>query len=101
MTASSYYWCRRLDTAARLLEIGGPDFDYDNFAAVADMLLQQLGITVVEKEPNADLHVWLVDFEGCRLLLKGEHYSGQMWLEGLDSEAQETLLFLAGLLGER
>ncbi|MGR5065917.1 DUF3630 family protein [Photobacterium sp. DNB22_13_2] len=101
MAASSHYWCHRLDIAARLLEIGAPEFDYDNFAAVADTLLLGLGITVLEKELNADLHVWLVDFEGCRLLLKGEHYSGQMWLEGLDSEAQETLLFIAGLLGER
>ncbi|MDV5172254.1 DUF3630 family protein [Photobacterium rosenbergii] len=101
MTASPDFCCRRLDTVARLLEIGGPDIDYDNFAPIANVLLQLLGMTVVEKEPNADLHVWLVDFEGCRLLLKGEHYSGQMWLEGLDSDAEETLLFLAGLLGKR
>ena len=101
MTGGSHYWCRHFDSAARLLEIGSPEFDYDNFAPVAEALLQQLGMTAVEKEANADLHVWLVDFEGCRLLLKGEHYSGQMWLEGLGSEAEETLIFLAGLLGKR
>ena len=101
MTASPHYWCRHIDSAARLLEIGSPDFDYDNFSAVATALLQQLGMTVIEKEANADLHVWLVDFEGCQLLLKGEHYSSQMWLEGLGSDAGETLLFLAGLLGKR
>ncbi|KHT61786.1 aminopeptidase N [Photobacterium gaetbulicola] len=101
MTGNPLYGCRYLDHAARLLEIDGPEFDYDNFAEVAGGLLQQLGLTVIEKEANADLHVWLVDFEGCRLLLKGEHYSGQMWLEGLDSEAEETLFFLAGLLAKR
>ncbi|AJR06965.1 DUF3630 domain-containing protein [Photobacterium gaetbulicola] len=100
MTGIPLYGCRHMDHAARLLEIDGPDFDYDNFAVVAETLLQQLGMTVVEKEANADLHVWLVDFEGCRMLLKGEHYSGQMWLEGLDSEAEETMRFLAGLLGK-
>ncbi|MCQ1057904.1 hypothetical protein LRP52_09565 [Photobacterium sp. ZSDE20] len=46
MAISSHYWCRRLDTAVRLLELGGPEFDYDSFTEVADMLLQGLGITV-------------------------------------------------------
>lgn len=62
MTGSSPYWCRHVDSAARLLEIGSPDFDYDNFAEVAEALLQHLGMTVLEQEANADLHVcwWIL-----------------------------------------
>lgn len=92
------YTCRHLDVSARLLELGCPDFDFDSFAEVAAPLLVLLGASVMEKECNADLHVWLVDFEGCQLMLKGEHYSGQMWLEGLGSDAEETLAYLGQLL---
>ncbi|PSW13092.1 DUF3630 domain-containing protein [Photobacterium sanctipauli] len=99
MSAPLMFTCRRLDLEHRLLEVSGPDFDFDSFADVAGRLLAQLDMTVREKELNADLHVWLVDFEGCRLMLKGEHYSGQMWLEGLDGESDDTLVYLAQLLG--
>ncbi|MGF1701034.1 DUF3630 family protein [Photobacterium makurazakiensis] len=100
MSSPNLFFCRQLDLAHRLLEITGPTFDFDSFSDIAEQLLKQLDITVREKELNADLHVWLVDFEGCRMMLKGEHYSGQLWLEGLDSEAGETLSYLAQLLGK-
>ena len=93
--------CRELDLEQGLLQIAGPDFDFDSFPAVAERLLRQLNATVRERELNADLHLWLIDVAGCRLLLKGEHYAGAMWLEGLSSEAGETLCYLAELLGGR
>ncbi len=71
----SRFVCRELDLEQGLLLIGGPEFDFDSFPAVAEQFLQQIDATVVERELNADLHVWLIDFEGCRLMLKGEHYS--------------------------
>ncbi|MGF1725882.1 DUF3630 family protein [Photobacterium nomapromontoriensis] len=92
------YTCRYLDESARVLELGCPDFDFDSFFDVAAPLLILLGLRVIEQECNADLHVWLVDFDGCRLMLKGEHYSGQMWLEGVGADAEETLVYLAQLL---
>ncbi|MBV1840570.1 MULTISPECIES: DUF3630 family protein [Photobacterium] len=98
MALTARFTCRRLDMEHNLLEIDGPEFDFDSFADVVAPLLTQLELQVLERELNADLHVWLVDFEGCRLMLKGEHYSGQLWLEGLDSEARPTLAYLATML---
>ncbi|GAL07785.1 aminopeptidase N [Photobacterium aphoticum] len=97
-TASSY-GCRRVDLASRVLEIDAPAFDFDSFAEVATPLLHGLGMTVLSQELNADLHVWLVDFEGCQLLLKGEHYSGLLWLEGL-ADSEDTLAYLAQQLAQ-
>ena len=68
--------CRELDLEQGLLLIDGPEFDFDSFPEVAERLLLQIDGTVIERELNADLHVWLIDFEGCRLMLKGEHYTG-------------------------
>ncbi|MGR5149037.1 DUF3630 family protein [Photobacterium alginatilyticum] len=99
MTVSSTpFVCRELDLEQGLLLIGGPEFDFDSFPALAEQFLKQIDATVVERELNADLHVWLVDFEGCRLMLKGEHYAGSLWLEWLSPDDSETLAFLAALL---
>ncbi|MCX9490588.1 DUF3630 family protein, partial [Vibrio cholerae] len=47
----------------------------------------------------ADLHTWLIDFEGCHLLLRGEHYSQSLWLETLTAgQGDEELAFIAKLL---
>ncbi|GAL29339.1 MULTISPECIES: DUF3630 family protein [Vibrio] len=75
-----------------------PSFDFDSFDSLAVSMLGQLSATVVEKQWDADIHTWLVDFEGCRMLLKGEHYSESMWFEALDiSASKEEFDFLAGL----
>ncbi|MGF1693341.1 DUF3630 family protein [Photobacterium kagoshimensis] len=89
---------RRLDIDHSHLLLTAPDFDYDTFAEVAVALVARIDATVVEREKNADLHVWLIDFEGCRLLLKGEHYSGALWLEAMSSADNDTLAFIATLL---
>ncbi|QUJ67405.1 DUF3630 family protein [Photobacterium sp. GJ3] len=89
---------RELDLQRGCLHLTAPDFDYDSFARVAQSLVHVLDAVVVEQETNADLHVWLIDFEGCRLLLKGEHYSASLWLESLSQEDNETLQFLADWL---
>ncbi|WP_459782701.1 DUF3630 family protein [Photobacterium sp. R1] len=39
-----------------------------------------------------------MDFEGCRMMLKGEHYSAAMWLELLSRDDSDTLAFLASWL---
>ncbi|GMQ48046.1 DUF3630 family protein [Vibrio sp. 10N] len=75
-----------------------PSFDFDSFDALAMAMLTQLSATVIEKQWDADIHTWLVDFEGCRMLLKGEHYSESMWFEAIDiAGSKEELDFLAGL----
>lgn len=89
---------REFDHAQGCLHLLTPDFDYDSFADVAQVLVTVLGASVVEKEANADLHIWLIDFEGCRMMLKGEHYSAAMWLELLSRDDSDTLAFLASWL---
>ncbi|MGF1779734.1 DUF3630 family protein [Vibrio nomapromontoriensis] len=75
-----------------------PSFDFDSFDELAEKLVRSLSAQVIEKQWDADLHTWLIDFEGCRLLLKGEHYSESMWFEALDKTSSiEELDFLATL----
>ncbi|MCJ2378903.1 DUF3630 family protein [Vibrio sp. ZSDZ34] len=80
------------------LVISTPRFDFDTFPPLGERLLQMLSATVIEKQWDADIHTWLVDFEGCKLLMKAEHYSETVWFECLDKVAAgEELHFLAGL----
>ncbi|CCN82171.1 conserved hypothetical protein [Vibrio nigripulchritudo SFn27] len=75
-----------------------PRFDYDSFPELGDKLVKTLSASVVEKQWDADIHSWLIDFEGCQLFLKSEHYSESVWLEVLNKdENQEELDYLAGL----
>ncbi|WP_318484887.1 DUF3630 family protein [Photobacterium leiognathi] len=100
MTAvtSHVFGIRQFDRDARFLSIKSPEFDFDSFDTIAESFLLAIDATVMEKESNADLHIWLIDFEGCRLLLKGEHYSGALWLEAMSDDDEETLTFIASLL---
>ncbi|MGC9422520.1 DUF3630 family protein [Vibrio sp.] len=76
-----------------------PTWDVDTFPELAERLVRLLSATVIEKQLDADLHSWLIDFEGCPLLLRAEHYSGSIWIEALSAqENEEELIFLAQLL---
>lgn len=75
-----------------------PHFDYDTFPPLGEHLVHLLSAQIVEKQADADIHTWLIDFEGCQLLLKAEHYSEAVWLEALTPAAgREELDYLAGL----
>ncbi|NNN45370.1 MULTISPECIES: DUF3630 family protein [unclassified Vibrio] len=75
-----------------------PPWDFDSFPKLAERLLRLLSATVLEKQLDADMHSWLIDFEGCPLLLRAEHYSGSIWIEALSAqESEEELIFLAQL----
>ncbi len=81
----------------RLL-IAAPRFDVDSFPALGERLVGLLSATVIEKQWDADIHSWLIDFEGCRLFMKAEHYSEAIWFEALNiEESREELDYLAGL----
>jgi len=80
------------------LIITSPSFDLDTFPALGEYLVGLLSASVVEKQWDADIHSWLIDFEGCRLLMKAEHYSEAIWFETLTiEESREELDYLAGL----
>ncbi len=74
-------------------------FDFDSFPEKGERLLTLLSATAIEKQQDADLHSWLIDFEGTRFMLRAEHYSESVWLEALGrGQAQAELDFIAGLL---
>ncbi len=73
-------------------------FEFDDFTVVAKALLLRLDATLIDQEPSADLHQWLIDFDGCQLLLKAEHYSTSMWFELLVLSEIEYLIFIQRLL---
>ena len=78
--------------------IRSPRFDFDSFPQLAERLVSLLSATVIEKQWDADIHSWLVDFEGCQLFLKSEHYSESIWFEALSiDDSKEELDFLASL----
>lgn len=79
--------------------IDAPSFDYDSFPPLGERLVALLSARIVEKQSDADLHSWLIDFEGCQLMLRAEHYSESVWLEALgEGLADEELAFIATLL---
>lgn len=78
--------------------IAAPSFDFDSFPLLGERLLATLSASVVEKQCDADIHSWLIDFEGCQLFLKAEHYSECIWFESLaGSHNLEELDYLATL----
>ncbi|MDR9827760.1 DUF3630 family protein [Vibrio sp. FNV 38] len=74
-------------------------FDFDKFSLLGELIVQKLSASIIERQQDADLHSWLIDFEGCLFFLKAEHYSESLWLEALQPEkAKEECDFLAQLL---
>lgn len=78
--------------------ITAPRFDFDTFPELGEKLVSMLSAKVVEKQWDADIHSWLIDFEDCQMFLKAEHYSESLWLESLAiEESREEFDYLAGL----
>ncbi|WNJ97039.1 DUF3630 family protein [Vibrio ruber] len=85
------------DSGVMILET--QDFDFDSFPRLGARLVELLPAAVIEKQCDADIHTWLIDFEGTRLFLKAEHYASALWLEALNpAEDRETTDFLARIL---
>ncbi|PSW03405.1 DUF3630 family protein [Photobacterium lipolyticum] len=99
--SGEFFFTRALDLVHSRLLLSGPEFDFDTFPEIAELLLTRIDACLIERELNADLHLWLIDFEGSRLMLKGEHYSGALWLEALSPADSDTLSFIASLLPQQ
>ncbi len=98
---SATFSLNHYDAEQGRLVVNVPDFDYDSFPALGEQLLKQLSATAIDKQADADIHSWLIDFEDCQLMLKAEHYSEAVWFEALAvGEAAEELEFLAGLFAK-
>ncbi|MDD1783553.1 DUF3630 family protein [Enterovibrio sp. ZSDZ35] len=83
------------------LVLAADGLDFDNTEIYLDALCQLIGATASDKQTDADLHSWIIEFEGVRFLLKGEHYSASVWLEKLDADGDEELTFLHGWLSKQ
>jgi hypothetical protein len=82
-----------------VLILSVPAFDYDRFPPIGDALIALLSAKVIEKQQDADIHTWLIDFDGQVFFLKAEHYAQALWLEALDKRSSaEELTFIARLI---
>ena len=84
----------QIDAQAGVVMLAYPSLDWDNFPANAESLLVEWELSEIEREWGADRHSWLLEFEGSRLRLEYEHYSG-CWLTAAHPADQEVLLWLA------
>ncbi|WED26637.1 DUF3630 family protein [Vibrio sp. DW001] len=83
------------------LILSSPSFDVDSFPKVGEELVCLLSAEIKEKQLDADLHSWLIDFEGCLFFLRAEHYSESVWLEALyKEESWEEVAYLASLFSQ-
>ncbi|QMV12902.1 DUF3630 family protein [Vibrio spartinae] len=74
-------------------------FDFDSFPRLGARLMELLPAAIIEKQCDADIHTWLIDFEGTHLFLKAEHYAGVLWFEALNPTADREITdFLAHML---
>ncbi|WP_407331868.1 DUF3630 family protein [Enterovibrio sp. 27052020O] len=77
------------------------DMDFDNAETMLDTFCYLIGANAQDKQTDADLHTWLIDFEGVTFVLKAEHYSASVWLERFGKEGDEELAFLHRWLSQR
>ncbi len=74
------------------------NFDFDSFTVTGKQLVSLMDANIVEQQMDADLHSWLIDFEGSLFILRAEHYSNSVWLEALTAqEGRQELAFIASL----
>ena len=90
--------CTTINLELGTLVVTPTAFEFDDFAMIATALLARLDAKVIDKEPSADLQQWLIDVDGCQLLLKAEHYTASMWLELLVLSESDELIFIQQLL---
>ena len=82
-----------------VVEVAVANVSVEMLSQLGEQLVGFLDARIVDQQQDADLHTWLVDFEGTQLFLKVEHYSESVWFEALAPQsAQEELAFIAQLL---
>ncbi|MEZ8348927.1 DUF3630 family protein [Vibrio splendidus] len=98
MTTPTEFGLREYLAEEGRLLITSPSFDFDSYEVLGEKLVALLSASVVEKQWDADMHSWLINFEDCRMFLKSEHYSESIWFESLNAEeSREEFDYLATL----
>ena len=83
----------QIDTESAVLMLACPALCWDNFPLLAEALLQEWELGVLEREWGADRHSWLLEFEGSQLRVEYEHHSG-CWLAAVHQADREVVLWL-------
>lgn len=83
-----------MDEASGTLLLAHHNLDWDNFPALAARLLDEWELELLLQDSGADRHSWQLGFEGTRIWLHFEHYSG-CWLSADDEEGRATLRWLS------
>ncbi|WP_339013058.1 DUF3630 family protein [Aeromonas popoffii] len=83
----------RTDTESAVLMLDCPGLCWDTFPALAEALLQDWELRLLDREWGADRHGWLLEFEGSQLRLEYEHHSG-CWLTAVQPVDREVLFWL-------
>ena len=83
----------QVDAESAVLLLTCPGLCWDNFPALAEAVLQEWELDVLEREWGADRHSWLLAFEGSQLRLEFDHHGG-CWLEALRPSDREVVLWL-------
>ncbi|MGL5815267.1 MAG: DUF3630 family protein [Aeromonas sp.] len=83
----------QIDTESAVLMLDCPGLDWDSFPVLAEALLREWELELVERDWGADRHSWQLAFEGSPLRLEYEHHSG-CWLEAVHPADGEVVLWL-------
>ncbi|WP_028111346.1 DUF3630 family protein [Ferrimonas kyonanensis] len=71
--------------------------DDDTLAQLVPLMLARLDCRLLEHSWGADRHLWLLEFEGCRLALQYEALCDTLWLQAERAGDQEVTEYLAQL----
>lgn len=89
------------DSEAGRLVLAADTLDFDNAEKHLMAFCELIDAKVTEKQTDADLLSWLIDFEGVAFMLRAEHYSASVWLEKLSAEGDEELAFMNNWLSKQ
>lgn len=82
-----------IDEGAGVLTLDCPGLDWDSFPVLAETLVREWELELVERDWGADRHSWQLAFEGSPLRLEYAHHSG-CWLEAVYPGDGEVVLWL-------
>ena len=66
------YSLREFNAEAGRVILVNPRFDFDSFPHLGQRMVSILSASIIDKQSDADLHSWLIDFEGCQLFLRAD-----------------------------
>lgn len=81
--------------SSQALLLDNPVLSFENFNAHALALVAEIGARECERHWGADRHAWVVEFEGCHLMLEFEDYTNSAWFAPIKEQDKNVLVLLA------